>query len=160
MLLAVLVTTGCGTNQFQQELRTEEAAMKLTRETIQGGYQLISTSQLKKLIGSDEEFLLIDAMPAASFEKGHLPGAVNFEFPKQATDAWNEDTMDGRKPLDYEAFLGEDKDRKIVTYCGFVTCARSHNAAAFARDLGYTNVFRHPGGLYAWRGAGHPLTTE
>ena len=41
----------------------------------------------------------------------------------------------------------------IVVYCGFVKCARSHNAAVFAQDLGYTNVKRYAGGIYAWRGA-------
>ncbi|REJ90395.1 MAG: rhodanese-like domain-containing protein, partial [Planctomycetota bacterium] len=25
---------------------------------------------------------------------------------------------------------------------------------------GYTNVSRYPGGIYAWRGAGHPLTAQ
>ncbi len=160
MLLAAIAVSGCGTNQFQQELQTEEAAIKLARETTDGGYQLIATPKLKALLGSGEEFLLVDAMPAASFEKGHLPDAVNFEFPKDAVDAWNDDAMGGRRKSDYEALLGEDKNRKIVTYCGFVTCARSHNAAFFARELGYTNVHRHPGGLYAWRGAGHSLTTK
>ena len=68
--------------------------------------------------------------------------------------------MGGKSLEDYEKLLGEDKDRLIVAYCGFVKCARSHNAAAFARELGYTDVKRFPGGIYAWKGAGHKLTTN
>lgn len=160
-MLLLLTTMGCGTNKFQQELQTEEAAIKLFNETSAGSYQLISTADLKKLLDGDDSLLLVDAMPAAdSFNKGHLKGAVNFEFPKEVMDAWNDESMGGQKLADYESFLGDDKDRKIVMYCGFVKCARSHNAALIARQLGYTNVLRYPGGIHAWKGANYPLTTE
>lgn len=153
--------TGCGTNQFQQELITEEAAIKLTRETVQGGYQLISTDELKKLLNSGDEFLLVDAMPAAeSYDKAHIAGAVNFAFPKEILNSWDEQAIGGKSKEDYAELLGEDKERKIVVYCGFVKCARSHNAAIFARELGYDNVLRYPGGIHAWRGAGNSLTTK
>lgn len=161
LFMTVLGLTGCGTSKFQQELLTEEAAIKLYNETSDGGYQLISTAELKELIDGDEEFLLVDAMPAEdSYNKQHIAGAVNFEFPKEVIEEWNEDTMGARKKADFEALLGEDKNRRIVMYCGFVKCARSHNAAVFARELGYTNVYRHPGGLFAWNGAGYPLATD
>lgn len=160
-LVCLLAVLGCGTNQFQQELRTEEAAVKLTNETVAGGYHLMSTSDLKGLLDSEERFLLVDAMPAAaSFDKGHIAGAVNFSFPKEAMDSWSDEVMEGRQKSEFETLLGEDKDRRIVMYCGFVKCARSHNAAVVARQLGYTNVYRYAGGIYAWRGAGHDLTTN
>ena len=52
--------------------------------------------------------------------------------------------------------LGYDKDRPIVVYCGFVKCTRSHNGAAWAVKLGYKNVYRYPGGIFAWKGAKYP----
>jgi rhodanese-related sulfurtransferase len=55
------------------------------------------------------------------------------------------------------AFLGPDKDKTLVFYCGFVKCTRSHNGAAFAKKLGYKNVYRFPGGIFAWKGAGFPV---
>lgn len=156
-----LAAAGCGTNKFEQEVRTEQAAIKLANETIQGDYQLISTAELRKLVDGSEEFLLIDAMPAEeSYNKGHIAGAVNFLFPKEALDSWKSESTAGKSLEEYEKLLGDDKDRLIVAYCGFVKCARSHNAAAFARTLGYTNVKRYPGGIYAWKGAGHKLTTQ
>ncbi len=146
----IAAVAGCGTNKFQRELQTEDAAIKLVKETTQGGYKLISTSELKELLDSGQELVLVDAMPAAaSYSKGHIAGAVNFEFPKEVIDDWNKNTMAGRTKVDYEKLLGADKEKPIVVYCGFVTCARSHNAAVFARELGYTNVTRYPGGIDA-----------
>jgi len=37
-----------------------------------------------------------------------------------------------------------------------VKCTRSHNAAVFAKKLGYKNVYCFPGGIFAWKGADHP----
>ena len=36
-------------------------------------------------------------------------------------------------------------------------CTRSHNAAVFAKKLGYKNVYRFPGGIFAWKGADPPV---
>jgi thiosulfate/3-mercaptopyruvate sulfurtransferase len=44
-----------------------------------------------------------------------------------------------------------------VFYCGFVKCTRSHNGAMWAVKLGYTNVYRCPGGIKAWDEAGYPV---
>ena len=56
-------------------MQTEEAAIKLANETLQGGYQLVSTKELQEMLDDGEDFLLIDAMPAEdSFNKGtHSP---------------------------------------------------------------------------------------
>lgn len=156
-----IALVGCGTNQFQQEVQIEESAIKLSNETLAGDYPLISTKELKELVDGKASVLIVDAMPAAaSYDKGHIPSAVNFEFPKEVIATWDDKTMPGRSQSDYEQLLGEDKDRLIIVYCGFVKCARSHNAAVFAKELGYTNVKRHPGGIYAWRGAGYAVSTN
>lgn len=158
MTAAIAMAVGCGQNKFQREVETETASVKLARETMTGDYELITTDELKTLIESGDEFVLIDAMPYEdSFKKEHLVGAQNFLFPKDATntDTWNSADCDGKSQDDYAALLGEDKDALIVAYCGFVKCARSHNAAAWARQMGYTNVKRYAGGIYAWKGAGN-----
>ena len=158
---AILLFVGCGTNKFQQEVKTEEAAIKLYNETAVGKYDLISTDELKKLLDSDESIILVDAMPAASsYDKGHITGAVNFDFPKEVMKSWDEKSMGKRTKQDYAKVLGDDKSKTVVVYCGFVKCARSHNAAIFAKELGFTKVKRYPGGIHAWRGAGNSLTTE
>jgi rhodanese-related sulfurtransferase len=148
---------GCGQNKFQQEVQTEEAAVKLVREFADGGYEVITTAELKKLMDGKTEMVLVDTMPYEdSYAKAHIPGAVQFLFPKDPIDQWDDSQSDGKSQDDFVALLGEDKDRLIVVYCGYVRCARSHNGAFFARQLGYTNVKRHAGGIFAWKGAGYP----
>ena len=151
----VVCVVGCGTNKFEQEVTIEDSSVKFAREAVSGQYAILSTSDLKKQRDEGTNCLLLDAMPAASsFDLAHIPGAVNFEFPKEPMDAWTEESMPGRTKEAYQKVLGDDLDRLIVVYCGFVKCARSHNAAIFARELGYTNVKRYAGGIYAWRGNG------
>jgi len=53
--------------------------------------------------------------------------------------------------------LGDDKGRLLVFYCGFTKCGRSHNGAWWAKQLGYTNVYRYPGGIKAWGQADYPV---
>ncbi len=50
-----------------------------------------------------------------------------------------------------------DLDKPVVIYCGFVKCTRSHNGAMWAKKMGYKNVFRYPGGIFAWKGAGFDI---
>ena len=148
--------SGCGQNKFQQELSTEEAAVKRVREFAHGGSEIVTTDELKKLIDDGTELLLIDTMPYEdSYANAHMPGAVQFLFPKDPVEEWDDAQMEGKSQEDYQQLLGDDKDRLIVVYCGYVTCARSHNAAYFAKQMGYTNVKRHPGGIFAWKGAGY-----
>jgi rhodanese-related sulfurtransferase len=66
---------------------------------------------------------------------------------------WDVNETGGMSKNDFEKLLGPDKDKTIVIYCGFVKCTRSHNGALWAKKLGYKNVYRHPGGIFAWRGA-------
>ena len=153
--IVVVCVLGCGTNKFEQEVTIEASSVKFAREAVSGQYAILSTSEVKKLHDDGTDFLLLDAMPAASsFDLAHIPGAVNLEFPKEQMDAWTEESMPGRTKEAYQKLLGDNLERLIVVYCGFVKCARSHNAAVFAQELGYTNVKRYAGGIYAWRGAG------
>jgi thiosulfate/3-mercaptopyruvate sulfurtransferase len=158
MVLGLATTTfAFGENKFEQELEKETGAVKLVREVLAGGYGVITTEELKKLIDSGQDILLVDTMPFAdSYKKEHIPGAKQFLFPIPEMTEWDSKETDGKSMEDYAALLGTDKGRTIVIYCGFVKCTRSHNGAVWAKKLGYTNVLRHPGGIFAWKGAGYP----
>lgn len=152
---------GCGTNKFEQEVTIETSAVKFAKEVASGQYEVLTTADVQKLIDAKTPMVLVDAMPAASsFDAAHLPGAVNFEFPKTTIKSWDDETMPGRTQVQYETLLGDDKDVLVVVYCGFVKCARSHNAAIYAQQLGYTNVKRYAGGIYAWKGSGLPVESK
>ncbi|MEZ6853595.1 rhodanese-like domain-containing protein [Halodesulfovibrio aestuarii] len=139
------------------EVELEAKAIKLAKEVQRGDYNVISSQELKDALGKDN-ILVIDTMPyEASYKKNHIPGAKQFLFPVPEMNEWDGKETGGKTQADFVALLGADKDRMLVFYCGFVKCTRSHNGAMWARKLGYTNVYRHPGGIKAWKEAGYPV---
>ena len=145
-------------DKFEKELEKETGAVKLVREVQRGGYDVVTTKELKKWIDSGKEMLTVDTMPYEdSYKKQHVPGAVQFLFPIPDMKEWDTKETDGKTLEDYKKMLGDNKDRLIVIYCGFVKCTRSHNGAAWAVKLGYKHVYRYPGGIFAWKGADFPI---
>ena len=141
-------------NKFEKEVEKESGAVKLVREVQRGRYDLVTTTELKAWMDAGKKMLIIDTMPyAASYKKNHVPGAKQFLFPIPDMDTWDAKETDGKSEADYAELLGPDKDLPIVVYCGFVKCTRSHNGATWAKKMGYTNVYRYPGGIFAWKGA-------
>ncbi len=149
-----------GTSKFKDEVDKEIGAVKLTREVMRGGYDVITTAELSEVLKAGGDVLVIDTMPyKASYKKGHIPTAKQFLFPIPDMVVWDSKETDGKSQEDYVKLLGPDKDKKIIVYCGFVKCTRSHNGAVWAKKLGYKNVYRHPGGIFAWKGAGYKVET-
>ena len=153
LLLVVAAGPGLALDWGSQELETEKIAVKLTRETVKGGSEIVRTDELKKWLDEGKQLLLVDTMPYAdSYVKEHIPGAVQFEFPIEELTV-----LDDKTRAEFVKLLGEDKGRLLVFYCGFTKCGRSHNGAFWAKQLGYTNVYRHPGGIKAWGQADYPV---
>ena len=145
-------------NKFEKEVEKETGAVKLVREVQSGGYNVVTTEELKKWIDSGKDMMIVDTMPYEdSYKKQHVPGAVQFLFPIPDMKEWDTKETDGKTMEDFNKLLGGDKDKPIVIYCGFVKCTRSHNGAAWAVKLGYKNVYRYPGGIFAWKGADFPV---
>ena len=145
-------------NKFEKEVEKETGAVKLVREVQRGGYDVVTTEELKLWMDSDKQMVIVDTMPyEASYKKNHIPGAKQFLFPISDMDAWDARETDGKSQDDLIRMLGDDKDKTIVIYCGFVKCTRSHNGAAWAVKLDYKNVYRYPGGIFAWKGADFPI---
>lgn len=162
LLACAAILAGClgAEDKFAREVTKEAEAVKLTRETIKGGYDLLTVADLKELMDNKSDMLIIDTMPLeASYEKNHIPGAVQFLFPIKPMATWNTEETAGKTEAEYIKLLGPDKDKLIVVYCGFVKCGRSDNGAVWAKKLGYTNVKRLPGGIFAWKGAEYPIST-
>lgn len=166
MVLSVGVFAGCSSSSGQQTVQTstttkkagtavdgnevniEKAAIRLVKTSEEGKYAIVGTEELKGWIDSRKEMTIIDTMPASNFKGGHIPGAVNAELPKTG--------IKDVTPEQKEAFvklLPSDKNKAIVVYCGFVSCERSDVGAKIAKELGYKNVYRYPGGIVGWRDA-------
>lgn len=145
-------------DMFEEEVDKDALSVKLARETVQGGYALVTAAELKKMADEKKPMLVIDTMPfEGSYKKAHVPGSVSFEFPIEPMETWDAAKTGGKTEKDFEKLLGPDKGRLLVFYCGFVKCTRSHNGALWARKLGYANIARFPGGIYAWQGAKYPV---
>lgn len=157
-LVIGMAVTPLAADTFEKETEKEKEAVKLVRDVRRGGYDVISAEELKALIASEPNLLMIDTMPyAESYKKEHVPGAKQFLFPIPDMSSWDAQQTGGKSLEDFTALLGAEKNRKIVMYCGFVKCTRSHNAAAWAVKQGYTQVLRFAGGIYAWKGAGYTV---
>ena len=145
-------------NKFNKEVEKENGAVKLVREVQKGGYDVLKTDELKAWIDEGKEMIVVDTMPyEVSYKKNHLPGAFQFLFPILDMNQWDTKETGGKSQAEYEKLLGPDKNKPIVVYCGFVKCTRSHNGAVWAKKLGYKNVYRYPGGIFAWKGAEYKM---
>ena len=162
LVFVIALLAGCGTKTATtskvgtapdgSEIAIEKAAMKFIKDTNTGKYQLLSTEELNNWINQKKDMIIIDTMPASNFAKVHIPGAVNAELPKTVMT----DVTDAQKAA-FINLLGQDKNKPIVVYCGFVGCARSHLGSVIAMEQGFKNVYRVPGGIVAWQEANYPV---
>ncbi|MCK8825471.1 rhodanese-like domain-containing protein [Fuchsiella alkaliacetigena] len=90
------------------------------------------------------DFVIVDSRPESAYNEGHINGAINIP------DA----EFEARSDL-----LPEDKDKKIIFYCGGLHCPLSADSARKAEELGYTNVHVYQEGVEYWRAAGNYFTT-
>src|SRR6185295_3811113 len=88
-----------------------------------GEYADITIKELKSDIAA-KNVTLLDANGTDSWQKGHIPGAINFETSQK----------------DLTKVLPKDKNALIVAYCGNPRCKAYQAAAKAAEKLGYKNI--------------------
>ena len=90
-----------------------------TQQRVRDYTSVNSAEELKKLINSEKDILIIDNRSISSYhQRGHIPGAKDFEFPNAniSMDQWDNSAMGGKSKEDFIGLLGENKDRPIVFY--------------------------------------------
>ncbi|RKX35839.1 MAG: rhodanese-like domain-containing protein [Verrucomicrobia bacterium] len=115
-------------------------ATVVTAQAGSGRYTDISHDSLKEAI-ADGTVTLIDVNGTRSYDKGHIPGAIDFQANK----------------ADLAGALPADKEALIVAYCANVHCGAYQRAAKVAVDLGYTNVAHYSRGIEGWKEAGESV---
>ncbi len=83
----------------------------------ESGYTVIPVSEMKKMLDSGTEILVVDTLSNSAYSKEHIPKAKNFEFPNETMDRWNKSKTGGKTQDEFIAFLGENKDKSIIFYC-------------------------------------------
>lgn len=107
----------------------------------------ITHDQLAEKQTADEDFVLVDVLSPMSYQRAHLPGAINI------------DVHEGDFVTKVEEQI-PDKDTEIVVYCASFDCQASPTAAKKLSEAGYENVLDYAGGLKDWAKQGHDLEGE
>ena len=116
------------------------AAFAVAAVVYAGEYPDISVKELKNLIES-KKVVLVDVNGSESYQKGHIPGAIDFESNSE----------------NFAKALPQDKNALIVAYCGGPKCMAYKEAAKKAEALGYKNVKHLSAGISGWKEAGEKV---
>lgn len=104
-------------------------------------YPTITISDLKAAMASSQTIVLLDANGTESWQRGHIPGAIDFNA--------NKDSL--------SSVLPKDKDVLVVAYCANPQCPAYRSAANAAKKLGYKNIKHLTAGIMGWRDAGEKM---
>src|SRR5690349_9189899 len=99
----------------------------------------LSKAQLKQIIDSRKDALIINVLPQESFRERHIPGSINIPF------------KDGSFASEVEQ-RATSKDKYIVVYCASTDCNLSQRAMNTLKDAGFTNVHTYEEGVKGWFG--------
>ena len=91
-----------------------------------------------RALSESKKAVIIDVNGTESYNKGHVPGALDWAAIKD----------------DLQAKLPKDKNATIVAYCGNPKCQAYQAAAKAASKLGYKNVKHMSAGIAGWKEAG------
>ncbi len=101
----------------------------------------VTVNDVKNMIDSKENIIILDVRDKNELEDGRLPGAINISR--------------GMLEFKVETMI-PDKNSNIVVYCG--VDLRGPLATKTLNDMGYRNAINMIGGLKAWKLAGYPLS--
>lgn len=105
-------------------------------------FPVITTDDLKGMIASKKEFVLIDARTRPEYQEAHIDGAINIP----------EKEFDRLAPT-----MLPDKAKQVVLYCSGIKCGKSKRTAVKAAALGYTNLVLYNEGFPVWEERGYKI---
>jgi thiosulfate/3-mercaptopyruvate sulfurtransferase len=123
---------------------------------------LIDVQALDSLLqASNDQPILIDVRPAADYEKGHIPGAINVWRPSLIDSNFVYQSITAPKAKLEAEFgrLGLRNDRNVVVYDGKMNTDAANLWWIF-QLAGLHKVQLLQGGLEAWQSAGRTLETH
>ena len=124
--LSLFGICACGDKSTEEETTESSVSAAIT-------YEQISQDEAKRIMDTEDDFVIIDARTEAEFREGHIEGAIlipEYEITERA-----------EKEI-------PEKDTLILVYCR--SGRRSKIAADALVQLGYTNV-KEFGGIIDWQ---------
>jgi len=103
--------------------------------------KVIKFSEAKKLF-ENKEALFLDARGEKLYKRGTILGSLNLPVNRF------------QKSI---AFLPNDKDANLVSFCNGIKCEKSDELAILLQKAGYTNVLVYKGGYPEWKEKSMPL---
>jgi len=108
--------------------------------------QKIDATQLRDMMGSDQDLVVVDTLPEEKYQQQHIPSAHSVPLGEDDDFADRVEEIAG------------DKTTPVVVYCANTECDLSPAAAHKLEAEGFENVYDFEGGIEAWKNAG--LETE
>ena len=99
----------------------------------------IKPEELKKLIETRAEIVVVDTQPKGAYDLGHIPGAINFPWTTQI-----------KPPLNLP------RNKVLIIYCA---CSHEEDSTDMAKQLiefGYNKSKVLEGGWLQWQQLGYP----
>lgn len=137
ILLAMLLLAGCAQQHPVPDKTVGDGSVvdeSVDDETAgeESVYMNISAQEAKKLMDTQEGYVILDTREQEEYDQGHIPGAI---------------LLPHGSVMDQAEEILPDKDQLILVYCR--SGRRSKIAAEALVELGYTNV-REFGGIIDW----------
>ena len=133
LIISLTLFSSCSGNANTEE--NQNTTIDTTETSINNSltYEQISGEDVKRLMDTEADFIIVDARTEEEFNEGHIEGAIlipEYEISERA-----------EKEL-------PNKDQLILVYCR--SGRRSKIASQALADLGYTNV-KEFGGIIDWQ---------
>ena len=97
-------------------------------------YRQVTPQEAQALMGSEDNYVIVDVRRPDEYAAGHVPGAINIP----------NESIDTDRPAELP-----DLDQLILVYCR--SGRRSKQASQKLADMGYTNIVEF-GGINSWPG--------
>lgn len=131
LLLLISLPLLCGCNGDNDAVKEPNEEKK--EEETMTDYVCITQEEAKRIIDTEEGYIILDVRTIEEFEGGHIPGAIlipDYEIEEKAPEQLT------------------DKSQLILVYCR--SGNRSKKASAALAEMGYTNV-KEFGGINTWQ---------
>ena len=131
LLLLISFALLCGCNGDNDAVKEPNEEKK--EEETMTDYVCITQEEAKRIIDTEEGYIILDVRTIEEFEGGHIPGAIlipDYEIEEKAPEKLT------------------DKSQLILVYCR--SGNRSKKASAALAEMGYTNV-KEFGGINTWQ---------